>query len=80
MPDRGLLARDLAEAFPLSVFPDAVGIRRDGREHLLPYAGLAFNAFGPDDELCRTALAEAAPHVARVMEQCRREPAGETGS
>lgn len=64
---------DLAEAFPLSVFPDAVGIRRDGREHLLPYGGLAFNAFGPDNALRRTALAEAAPHVAWVMEQCQRE-------
>ena len=62
----------LAEAFPLSVFPDAVGIRADGREHLLPYAGLAFNAFGPDNELRRTALAEAAPHVAWVTEQCQR--------
>jgi 4-methoxybenzoate monooxygenase (O-demethylating) len=64
---------DLAEAFPLSVFPDAVGLRREGREHLLPYAGLAFNAFGPDNELRRKALAEAAPHVAWVTEQCRRE-------
>jgi len=64
---------DLAEAFPLSVFPDAVGLRQEGREHLLPYAGLAFNAFGPDNELRRKALAEAAPHVAWVTEQCRRE-------
>ncbi|MCV4632917.1 hypothetical protein OFB83_30415, partial [Escherichia coli] len=37
------------------------------------YAGLAFNAFGPDNELRRKALAEAAPHVAWVTEQCRRE-------
>jgi 4-methoxybenzoate monooxygenase (O-demethylating) len=64
---------DLAEAFPLSVFPDAVGLRQEGREHLLPYAGLAFNAFGPDNELRRKALAEAAPHVAWVTDQCRRE-------
>lgn len=64
---------DLAEAFPLSVFPDAVGLRREGREHLLPYAGLAFNAFGPDNALRREALARAAPHVAWVTEQCRRE-------
>jgi 4-methoxybenzoate monooxygenase (O-demethylating) len=63
---------ELAEAFPLSVFPDAVGLRREGREHLLPYASLAFNAFGPDNELRRRALAEAAPHVAWVTEQCQR--------
>ena len=61
---------DLAEAFPLSVFPDAMGLRPDGREHLLPYGGLAFNAFGPDNALRRAALAEAAPHVAWVTEQC----------
>ena len=64
---------DLAEAFPLSVFPDAVGVRKQGREHLLPYAGLAFNAFGPDNELRRRALAAAVPHVAWVTEQCQRE-------
>jgi cytochrome P450 len=65
--------RDLAQAFPMAVFPDAVGVRRDGREHLLPYAGLAFNAFGPDNELRRRALATAAPHIAWVTEQCQRE-------
>lgn len=65
--------RDLAQAFPLSVFPDAVGLVREGREHLLPYAGLAFNAFGPDNDLRREALARAAPHLAWVGEQCRRE-------
>jgi cytochrome P450 len=65
--------RDIAQAFPLSVFPDAVGLRQEGREHLLPYAALAFNAFGPDNELRRKALAQAGPHVAWVTEQCRRE-------
>src|SRR3984893_14868153 len=28
---------DLAEAYPLSIFPDAVGLKQEGREHLLPY-------------------------------------------
>ena len=70
---------DLAQAFPLSVFPDAVGLRQEGREHLLPYAGLAFNAFGPDNELRRRALETAAPHIAWVMEQCRRENLAEGG-
>ena len=64
---------DLAQAFPLSVFPDAVGLRQDGREHLLPYAGVAFNAFGPDNELRRRALNTASPHIAWVTEQCQRE-------
>ncbi|MDT1060802.1 cytochrome P450 [Paracoccus sp. CPCC 101403] len=64
---------DLAEAFPLSVFPDRIGLRQDGREHLLPYGGLAFNAFGPDNTLRREAMDRAMPHVAWVTEQCRRE-------
>jgi 4-methoxybenzoate monooxygenase (O-demethylating) len=64
---------ELAEAFPLSVFPDAVGLPRVGREHLLPYASLAFNAFGPPNELRRRALERAAPHVAWVTEHCARD-------
>ena len=38
---------ELAQAFPLSVFPDAVGVSPEGRENLLPYGEMAFNAFGP---------------------------------
>jgi cytochrome P450 len=64
---------DLAEVYPLRVFPDAVGLGEEGRENLLPYGGLAFNAFGPDNELRRRALATAAPVQAWVMEQCQRE-------
>jgi cytochrome P450 len=64
---------DLAEAFPLSVFPDAIGLRKEGREHLIPYAGLVFNAFGPPNELRQTAIERSAPHQAYVAEQCQRE-------
>jgi len=64
---------DIAEAFPLAVFPDALGVRADGREHLLPFAAVTFNAFGPDNALRREALAGAAPHMAWVMAQCQRE-------
>lgn len=64
---------DLAEAFPLSVFPDALGLRPEGREHLLPFAGVVFNAFGPPNELRKAALERSAPHVAYVEEQCKRE-------
>jgi 4-methoxybenzoate monooxygenase (O-demethylating) len=64
---------DLAEAYPLSVFPDAVGLRQEGREHLIPYAGLVFNAFGPPNELRQAAIERSAPHQAYVQEQCQRE-------
>lgn len=63
---------ELAIRFPLSVFPDRIGLKPEGREHLLPYGGLAFNAFGPDNDLRRAAMDRAAPHVAWVTEQCER--------
>ena len=63
---------DLAEAYPLSVFPDAMGLRQEGREHLLPYAGVVFNAFGPPNELRQAAIERSAPHQAYVAEQCQR--------
>lgn len=63
---------DLAEAYPLSVFPDAMGLKQEGREHLLPYAGVVFNAFGPPNELRQTAIERSAPHQAWVAEQCQR--------
>jgi cytochrome P450 len=63
----------LAEAFPLRVFPDAVGVGREGRENLLPYGNFAFNAFGPNNDL----VADAAPDMPRwsrwVEAQCARE-------
>lgn len=64
---------EIAVAYPMSVFPDAVGVRQEGREHLLPYAAIAFNAFGPDNALRRRALAEGAPHIAAVTAQCARD-------
>src|SRR6516162_2527030 len=38
---------DIAEAYPLSVFPGAIGLGSEGLENLLPYGSMAFNAFGP---------------------------------
>ncbi|GKQ51544.1 cytochrome P450 [Bradyrhizobium sp. Ce-3] len=64
---------DLAEAYPLSIFPDALGLRPEGRENLLPYASLVFNAFGPPNELRKEAIERSAPHQAYVAEQCQRD-------
>jgi cytochrome P450 len=63
---------ELAEAFPLSVFPDALGLKPEGREHLIPYASVVFNAFGPPNQLRQDAIARSAPHQAYVTEQCQR--------
>jgi cytochrome P450 len=64
---------DLAESYPLSVFPDAMGLKREGRENLLPYASLVFNAFGPPNQLRQEAIERSAPHQAYVAAQCQRE-------
>ena len=64
---------DLAEAYPLSVFPDALGLKPEGRENLLPYASLVFNSFGPPNQLRQDAIERSAPHQAYVAEQCQRE-------
>jgi 4-methoxybenzoate monooxygenase (O-demethylating) len=64
---------DLAEAYPLSVFPDAMGLKKEGRENLLPYASLVFNAFGPPNKLRQEAIERSAPHQSYVAAQCQRE-------
>lgn len=65
--------RDLAEAFPLSVFPDAIGLRKNGRENLLPYGNMAFNAFGPRNDLFEQSFANAQPVVQWITDQCQRQ-------
>ncbi len=64
---------DLAEVFPLSVFPDTIGIRAEGREHLVPYAAATFNAFGPRNALFEASNRAAAAASAWVNESCRLE-------
>ena len=63
---------DLAEVFPLKVFPDAVGLGPDDRENLLIYGAMVFNAIGPDNEIRRRALAKAADVVPWITAQCAR--------
>lgn len=65
--------RNHAEAFPLSVFPDTIGLRKDGRENLLPYGNMAFNAFGPRNELFEQSFENAQPVVQWIADQCQRE-------
>jgi cytochrome P450 len=66
-------ARELAEAFPLTVLPDAVGVQPEGREHLLPYSNLNFQAMGPRNELYDAAAAAAGEAATFVNWQMRRE-------
>ena len=63
---------ELAEAYPLKVFPDAVGISDDGRENLLPYGSMVFNSFGPRNDLFNLAMANAGPVREWIMSKCSR--------
>jgi cytochrome P450 len=63
---------DLAEAYPLKVFPDAVGLSEDGRENLLPYGSMVFNSFGPRNDLFNRAMANAGPVRDWIMSKCSR--------
>lgn len=65
--------RDLGEAFPLSVFPDLIGLRDEGREHLIPYATSVFNGFGPQNQLLADSLAAFPEASAWVADSCKRE-------
>jgi cytochrome P450 len=63
---------DLAEAYPLKVFPDATGISTEGRENLLPYGNMVFNSFGPRNDLFNAAMANAGPVRDWIMSKCSR--------
>jgi 4-methoxybenzoate monooxygenase (O-demethylating) len=76
----GLVARrrfdavvDLAERYPMLVFPDTIGLQHEGREHLLAYAAATFNAFGPRNHLFEETNATAAAAIAWVASACKRE-------
>jgi len=63
---------DLAEAFPLKVFPDAVGIADEGRENLMRYGNMVFNSFGPRNDLLERAMQNAASVRDWIMSKCNR--------
>ncbi|MCY4426611.1 MAG: cytochrome P450 [Halieaceae bacterium] len=64
---------DLAEVFPMRIFPDAVGLMDEGREHLLTYAAAVFNAFGPRNHIFEEGNASSVEASAWVAEACKRE-------
>jgi 4-methoxybenzoate monooxygenase (O-demethylating) len=63
---------DLAEEFPLRVFPDTIGLMDEGRENLIPYGTATFNAFGPRNAVFEAGNAKAAGAIAWVAEACKR--------
>jgi cytochrome P450 len=63
---------DLAEAYPLSVFPDALGMPKENRRYLLPYGNMVFNAFGPRNAFFETAVENAQPVLEWLGRQMQR--------
>jgi len=64
---------DLAEAFPLAVFPDALGMPPENRRYLLPYGNMVFNAFGPKNDFFAKAVENAAPVLDWLGKQMQRD-------
>jgi cytochrome P450 len=72
-------ATDLAESFPLTVLPNAVGMDPAGREHLIPYSNVNFQAMGPRNALWEEAVAQAGDAAEYVAWQMRREALSDDG-
>ena len=70
---------DLAEAYPLEVFPDAVGMPRENRRYLLPYGNMVFNSFGPRNAFFEDAVRDAEPVLAWVQAQSQRDALAPNG-
>jgi 4-methoxybenzoate monooxygenase (O-demethylating) len=73
---RGVIdgVKDLAQAYPLRVFGDAVGIPHDGRaENLVSQGAMSFSYFGPEDERQQRFLEQGAGTFEWVMERTARE-------
>lgn len=73
------LAADLAFRFPFTVLPDVVGLRSDGREHLMRYSAMYFNNRVPGSRLAEASMAAGEASLGWVREACRREHIAEGG-
>jgi cytochrome P450 len=64
---------DLAQIYPLKVFPDAVGLEEGGRENLLLYGDMIFNSMGPRNELLAKSAERVVPVTEWIMRHCGRD-------
>jgi cytochrome P450 len=71
--------KDLAEPFPTRVFGDALGLPEAGREHLLTYGAMVFNAFGPRNPLYESSHRHAQPVVAWIGQMLARDATAPDG-
>ena len=70
---------DLAEAFPVKVFSEAVGLTDPDRRKLVDYGAMVFNGIGPDNPIRQASMAKVPTIVPWITEQCRRENLSDDG-
>jgi cytochrome P450 len=63
---------ELAQPYPLKVFPDAVGLAEDERHKLLAYGDMVFNTMGPKNDFYQAAMSRAAEVIPWVTQRCER--------
>jgi cytochrome P450 len=64
---------DLVQRFPLTVFPDAVGMKREDRANMLVYGSMVFGAFGPSTPWYEELMTQAEAVSAWIMARCQRD-------
>src|SRR4029078_9610055 len=64
---------EVAQAYVLKVFPDAVGIADGDRNNLLKYGAMVFNAFGPQNEIFDESVHDLGEVGPWIMERCQRK-------
>lgn len=69
----------LAERFPTTVFPKAVGMMDVNARYLVDYGAMVFNAVGPDNDLRRNAMAHADEIVPWITAACARDRLADDG-
>jgi len=63
---------DLGRLYPTHVFADAIGLPREGREHLLPYGNMVFNANGALNARFERSVVDAKPVIAWIAKMTER--------
>jgi cytochrome P450 len=64
---------DLVQRFPLTVFPDAVGLQREDRSPMLTYGAMVFGGFGPVTAWYEELMQQADAVSAWIMARCQRD-------
>ncbi len=64
---------ELAEVFPTTVVPAAIGLKENNPEFLVAYGAMVFDTVGPDNEIRRRAMAKAPDVVPWITQACTRE-------